>query len=299
MRKWLYTFVILVISGVLTLTACKKESVEEEDEIAIRELVPTLSYFSLDDAYLEGGFISDTLRPGEAKGDTFVIGWWRKPLSISRDIYVNFASDSAFVQVKTHIYGKFHVVYVSFSGDTVDTFSVDKPLHDVVTRYGLFVREGGLDEPHRGWVLKAVSFGFCESKYVPDTLMRFTIDSLKIGYYNDSVQQVRTYSDFAILIPIEDLPTIGQGGQVKFELWTSPTFPGVMAWLYRSRKWGVPVRVRMIPEGGYFTYTMPVPSDTASGINRFGISVIPAFSFRPSQEYPYVTKGILFPLISR
>lgn len=292
MRVKALVYTILIIIAI-SVYGCKKEEAESDDEVAIREIVASSPYFSIEDAYLEGGFVPDTTN---LKGDTVLLGWWRSPISISRNVWVDIMGDTARAEVNTHIYGKLNLVYRVLNGSSIETLKVEKSFHDLVKRYALFTRDGSIDGRNRGWALKAVSLAFCKTEDLPFEPF-CKIDSVRITYTcDDAVVYSTTFSNFSSLIPVDSLPHIENRGKLTFETWTSPAFPNVFAFFYAGKRWSPTLRVRMRFEDGRFLIGVNVPQDSLPLVSRFGISVISKGSFSPNPSERYISKGVIIPL---
>ncbi|MEO0273440.1 MAG: hypothetical protein ABIM30_10245 [candidate division WOR-3 bacterium] len=292
LKGLLYVIPIMIV---ISAYGCKREDAESDDEVAIREIIVSSPYFSIEDAYFEGGFVTDSTN--NSKGDTVLLGWWRSPVSISKNVWVNIMHDTARAEVNTHIYGKFRLVYLILNGSSIDTLKVEKSFHDIVKRYALFTRDGSIDDQNRGWALKAVSLGFCETKDLPLGPF-FKIDSVRVTYTcDDTPVYSTTFSDFYSLISIDSLLWVGNEGILSFETWTSPVFPNVFAFFYGARLWNQLSRVRMRFNDSRFLIEINVPHDSLPLVSRFGLSVISKGSFSLDPNERYMSQGVIIPVL--
>ncbi|MDI6850535.1 MAG: hypothetical protein QMD82_01160 [bacterium] len=299
MKSLRYLIPIVTVIAMFASSCTKTE--ELKDEEAIEELINSTYRTELDfeNEYADSGLISDTFDISQAKALHRVIGWWRRIISVSSNKEILIENDTAWVNINHHIYGLFNIVYYDQTGDSV--FSHNKNFHDLATRKALFVREGDINDPHRGWVLKQVSFGEVTSKDVPDSILigdsfvqvtQNHIDSIKITYVDTLDNTVtRVFTNYLDLMELEEIPTIKSGTDLTFDLYANDSTN--FAFFYRGAAWGTPRRMRMTrdPQNpSHFYTTVQVPSNVVRG--SFALSIISAPSFRPD-NYPYVHHGVL------
>jgi len=284
---------ILIALGLFAVS-CKRENAEDLDRESIESIVSESDYFKVEGDHLEGQILPDTF-DFSVKFPIKVVGWWRRPLSISRNIFVEFHGDTANVDVATHVYGLFTVVYYDLSGDS--TFTLSRKFHDVIKRKAVFVREGNVEDVNRGWFLKAVSLGYSLTRDIPDSLLNFAFDSVKVTYSGDSTaiwKWTRESVENLTLYPLDSLPKVGSRGRVRVDVYASS--PNLLAYWYRGLRWGTPVRVRLNRDPDnprHFYGEVDVPSDSFK-VARFGLHLIPKSAFDTSGVYRH--KGVIIPL---
>lgn len=299
MRNFRYLIPIVIIMSMFASSCTRIE--ELRDEEAIDELINTTYSVDLgfEREYEDASLIPDTFNISNTKEPALIVGWWRKILSVSSNKDITIERDTAWVTIKHHIYGLFNIVYYEPDSDTV--FTRSKNFHDLARRKALFVREGDINDPHRGWVLKKVSLGEVTSQDVPDsvlingtyvTVQQNHIDSIKITYVDTLNNMItKVFTNYLDLIDLEEVPLVKNGTEIRFDLYANVSEN--FAFFYKLATWGTPRRMRMIrdPENPTHFYTiLHVPSNVVRG--SFALSIISLPSFRPD-NYPYVHHGVL------
>ena len=299
MKNLKYLIPIIIVIALMASSCTKLEEVKDEE--AIEELINTTYSTDLgfEKEYEDASLTPDTFNISSTKAPALVVGWWRKILSVSTNRDIIIEGDTAWATINHHIYGLFNIVYYDPDSDTV--FTRSKNFHDLAVRKALFVREGDMNDPHRGWLIKKVSLGEVTSKDVPDSVLidntyvpvvQNHIDSIKITFVdtlNNTITKV--FTNYSELTNIEDIPTVKCGTEIRFDLYANNSTNH--AFFYKTLTWGTPRRMRMMrdPQNPSHFYTIvEVPTDVTRG--GFALSIISAPSFRPD-NYPYVHHGVL------
>ncbi len=300
-HRWL---IIMIVIG-LVLTGCQSISELNEDEEAIESLINETAALSFEREYEDTALVHDTINTN-TKEPVIVVGWWRKIFSVSRNKEIQVSGDTAWVTIKDHIYGGFNVLHYDISGDS--TFTTSKTFHDLAQRKALFIREGNVNDRHRGWVFKKTSFVEVNTLDLPDSVLigsnyvpvnKIHIDSIRITYIDTLNQEItRTFSNYSELLGLNDLIIVKAGTDIRLDIYSN--LNEVFAFYYAPGAWVSVRRIRMLrdPDNpSHFYSIIRVPASLQGdpmGIGRSQVvNIISAPSFRPDY-YPYVSHGVGF-----
>lgn len=159
---------------------CKSKA--DLDRAAVKALVEK------DSTYFRSGTAGDSSENRAFLDDTTVGLWWRGPQThdASASISLEIVGDSAWVGWGQHNYGT--LVHWAKTSDSTAARWV-KALTEKVRMNAIYLREGSVSDPNRGWKLKKLSL----VKAVSETLNTVRIDSVR---FRTSLQ------DFTIVDPL-------------------------------------------------------------------------------------------------
>lgn len=299
--RWL---MVIALIG-LALMGCQSISETNEDEEAIASLINETPVLSFEREYEDTALIHDTIDTN-TKEPVIVVGWWRKIFSVSRSKEIQISGDTAWVTIKDHIYGRFNLLHYDISADS--TFTTSKTFHDLALRKALFIREGNVNDRHRGWVFKKTSFVEVNTLDLPDSVLigstyipvnKIHIDSIKLTYIDTLNQEItRTFSNYSELLGLEDFIVVKAGTDLTLDIYSN--LSEVFAFYYAPGSWVSVRRVRMFrdPDNpSHFYSIIRVPASLQGDLTGIGrsqvVNIISAPSFGPD-NYPYVSHGVGF-----
>lgn len=157
MKKLITTAIVII-----AVTGCQRKETtgpETDDQSAISGLVngQYSGFFGIFDGMEDWGGAEVMSTPDTLGG---IVNWGREIDTHTIDVNIVIHNDTANVTVTHDVKGILHIQ--SFYPDTA--IHIQKPLHHIGYKYALFVREGSIHDPHRGWVLKKISNGEATSQ---------------------------------------------------------------------------------------------------------------------------------------
>ncbi len=268
---------LMLAVGLVFVASCTKDD-PEADAAAIRDLVAE------DTVHFQSGTAGDSTENPAPLDDTTVGPWWRGPQTHDPQatIEVVVEDDSAWVGWHQSNYGE--LIHWARTGDSISERWI-KELTERVQLNAVFMREGGVAEEDRGWVLKRISLAAGHS----DTVNAVRIDSIRI---------LSSQQDFVIVDPLgayfrlDSLVSFTPAEQLTITLYTNAT--DGFAFLHAF--WGILlIRMPFQSEGdGVFTGTWN--AQIIPGL-RFAIFDLISEGTLLNPEAPYDHCGWLLPYL--